>query len=154
MGDYEFKTTTLIAETLEECDIKFGVKKSKEAEQILVGFPIECGPDVFMRYICNEDDNTVGARIFNLVPNIPKEKRLRAIEACNEINRKMRYINFCLDDDDTITAKYDFPQYTPDDGIGNMALEIFVRATQILDSEYGIFMRALYTDDELVIHEE
>ena len=41
--------------------------------------------------------------------------------------------------------------HSPDEGIGEMAFEIFVRMMQILDSEYSIFMKALYSDEELAI---
>lgn len=73
------------------------------------------------------------------------------MEACNVLNHKIRYMKFYLDPDGDINVEYDFPVHSPDDGIGEMAFEIFVRMMQILDSEYSIFMKALYSEDELDI---
>lgn len=73
------------------------------------------------------------------------------MEACNALNHKIRYVKFYLDTDGDINVEYDFPVHSPDDGIGEMAFEIFVRMMQILDSEYSIFMKALYSDEELDI---
>lgn len=104
-----------------------------------------------MRFISRDNDNDVAARIFGLISNTPKEKRARVMEACNVLNHKIRYMKFYLDTDGDINVEYDFPVHSPDDGIGEMAFEIFVRMMQILDSEYSIFMKALYSDEELDI---
>lgn len=60
-------------------------------------------------------------------------------------------MKFYLDTDGDINVEYDFPVHSPDNSIGEMAFEIFVRMMQILDSEYSIFMKALYTEEELDI---
>ena len=73
------------------------------------------------------------------------------MDACNVLNHKIRYLKFYLDTDGDINIEYDFPVRCPDDGIGEMAFEIFVRMMQVLDSEYSIFMKALYTEEELDI---
>lgn len=104
-----------------------------------------------MRFISRDNDNDVAARIFGLISNTPKEKRARVMEACNVLNHKIRYMKFYLDTDGDINVEYDFPVHSPDDGIGEMAFEIFVRMMQILDSEYSIFMKALYSNEELDI---
>lgn len=41
--------------------------------------------------------------------------------------------------------------HSPDNGIGEMAFEIFARMMHILKSEYSIFMKALYSEEELDI---
>lgn len=61
----------------------------------------------------------------------------------------MRHLKFYIDADGDVNVEYDFPEHTPDNGVGEMALEIFVRTVHTLDSEYGIFMKAIYTDDNL-----
>ncbi len=151
MNQYEFKATNLIAETFEKHGVKFDVVNHHGGEQLLAGFSVECGPNVIMRFISRDNDNDVAARIFGLISNTPKEKKVRVMEACNVLNHKIRYMKFYLDADGDINVEYDFPVHAPDDGIGEMAFEIFVRTMQILDSEYGIFMKALYSDDELDI---
>lgn len=151
MSKYEFKAINLIAETFEKRGVKFDVVSHHSSEQLLAGFSVDCGPNVIMRFISRDNDNDVAARIFGLISNTPKEKRARVMEACNVLNHKIRYMKFYLDTDGDINVEYDFPVHSPDDGIGEMAFEIFVRMMQILDSEYSIFMKALYSDEELDI---
>lgn len=151
MSKYEFKAINLITETFEKRGVKFDVVSHRGSEQLLAGFSVDCGPNVIMRFISRDNDNDVAARIFGLITNTPKEKRGRVMEACNVLSHKIRYMKFYLDTDGDINVEYDFPVHTPDDGIGEMAFEIFVRTMQILDSEYSIFMKALYSDEELDI---
>ena len=151
MSKYEFKAINLITETFEKRGVKFDVVSHRGSEQLLAGFSVDCGPNVIMRFISRDNDNDVAARIFGLITNTPKEKRGRVMEACNVLNHKIRYMKFYLDTDGDINVEYDFPVHTPDDGIGEMAFEIFVRTMQILDSEYSIFMKALYSDEKLDI---
>ena len=151
MNKYEFKATNLIAETFEKHGVKFDVVSRHGSEQLLASFPVDCGPNVIMRFISRDNDNDVLACIFGLISNTPREKRTRVMDACNLLNYKIRYMKFYLDTDGDINVEYDFPVRTPDDGIGEMAFEIFVRMMQVLDSEYSIFMKALYTEEELDI---
>lgn len=151
MNKYEFKAINLIAETFEKRGVKFDVVSHHGSEQLLAGFSVDCGPNVIIRFISRDNDNDVAARIFGLISNTPKKKRARIMEACNVLNHKSRYMKFYLDTDGDINVEYDFPVQSPDDGIGEMAFEIFVRMMRILDSEYSIFMKALYSDEELNI---
>lgn len=151
MNKYEFKAINLIAETFEKRGVKFDVVSHDGSEELRACFSVDCGPFVIMRFISRDNDNDVAARIFGLISNTPKEKRARVMEACNVLNHKIRYMKFYLDTDGDINVEYDFPVHSPDDGIGEMAFEIFVRMMQILDSEYSIFMKALYSDEELDI---
>jgi len=151
MNKYEFNATNLIAETFEKRGVKFDVVSHDGSEELRAGFSVDCGPFVVMRFISRDNDNDVAARIFGLISKTSKEKRSRVMEACNVLNHKIRYMKFYLDTDGDINVEYDFPVHSPDDGIGEMAFEIFVRMMQILDSEYSIFMKALYSDEELDI---
>ena len=149
MNEYEWKATNLMAQTFEKHGAKFEVLNSDGVEQLLAGFSVDCGPKVMMRFISQDNDNDVAARIYGLVSNIPQEKHLRVMEACNILNRKIRFIKFYLDEDGDINVEYDFPMHSPDDGIGEMAFEIFIRMMRILDDQYEIFMKALYTEEAL-----
>lgn len=151
MNKYEFKAINLIAETFEKRGVEFDVKNHHGMEELQTFIPIDCGTFTIMRFISHDNDNDIAVRIIGLVSNTPKEKRNRVMEACNVLNHKIRYMNFSLDDDGDVVVAYDFPVRSPDEGIGEMAFEIFVRTMQILDSEYSIFMKALYSEDELDI---
>ncbi len=153
MDKYEFKAINLIAETFEKRDIKFNVVNHRGCEQLWAGFPVKCGPNVIVRFISRDNDNDVAARIFGLISDIPKEKRARVMEACNVLNHKIRHMKFYINTDGDVNVEYDFPVHSPDDGIGEMASEIFFRMMHILNSEYDIFMKALYSDEELDIQE-
>ena len=76
------------------------------------------------------------------------------MEACNMLNKTVRYMEFCLDADGNVEASYDFLQCTPDDGVGKMALEIYAYAMMILNDEYDIFMKALYSEAPLDTEED
>ncbi len=149
MAEYRYNATNLIVEAFNEHDIKFDVRERLDSEQVLAGFSIDCGPSVIVRFISRDDDNDVAVRVAGLLTNTPNEKRARVLEACNILNHKIRYVKFVLDRDGDISVEYDFPIHTPDEGIGEMAFEIFVRMMQILDGEYNIFMKALYSDESL-----
>lgn len=151
MNKYEFNAINLIAETFEKHGAKFDVVSNHGSEQLLAGFSVDCGPNVIMRFISCDNDNDVAVRIFGLIANTPAEKKARVMEACNVLNHKIRYMKFYLDIDGDINVEYDFPVHSPDNGIGEMAFEIFVRTMQILNSEYSIFMKALYSEEELDI---
>ena len=151
MNKYEFNATNLIAETFEERGVKFDVVNHDGSEELRAGFSVDCGPFVVMRFISRDNDNDVAARIFGLISKTSKEKRARVMEACNVLNHKIRYMKFYLDTDGDINVEYDFPMHSPDNGIGEMAFEIFARMMHILNSEYSIFMKALYSEEELDI---
>lgn len=148
MKKYEFNATNLIAKTFEEREVKFHVVNMHGHEEVLAGFHVDNGPKAIMKFISRDNDNDVAVRIFGLV-NAPKEKRGRVMEACNMLNRKIRFMKFYVDTDGDINVEYDFPVHASDDCIGEMAFEIFVRTMQILDHEYELFNKALYTDEEL-----
>lgn len=151
MNKYEYNATNLIAETFEERGVKFDVVSHHGNEQLLAGFSVDCGPNVIMRFISRDNDNDVAAGIFGLITNTPTEKRARVMEACNVLNHKIRYMKFYLDTDGNINVEYDFPMHSPDNGIGEMAFEVFARMMHILNSEYSVFMKALYSEEELDI---
>lgn len=153
MSKYEFKAINLIAEAFEKHEAKFRVFNMQGQEELVAGFSVDGGPNVMMKFIIRDNDNDVAARIFGLITKIPKEKRARVMEACNVLNRKIRFMKFYLDTDGDINVEYDFPVHSSDDCIGEMAFEIFVRTMHILDNEYEVFMKALYTEEELDVRE-
>lgn len=149
MSKYEFKAINLIAETFEKHEAKFRVFNMQGQEELVAGFSVDGGPNVMMKFITRDNDNDVAARIFGMITKTPKEKRDRVMEACNVLNRKIRFMKFYLDTDGDINVEYDFPVHSSDECIGEMAFEIFVRTMHILDNEYEVFMKALYTEEEL-----
>lgn len=149
MSKYEFKGINLIAEAFEKNNLKFSVLNLHGQEELVAGFPVDGGPSVMMRFITRDNGNDIAVRIFGLVTKIPVEKKPRVMEACNILNKKIRFLKFYIDSDGDINVEYDFLQSSSDECIGEMAFEIFIRTMQILDDKYEIFMKALYTEDAL-----
>lgn len=149
MTKFRYKATGLIADTFREHDVKFDVKNILDSEQVCAGFSVNCGPSIIVCFISHDDDNDVAVRVMGLITNTPGEKRDRLIEACNILNHEFRHIKFVVDRDGDINVEYDFPIHTPDEGVGEMALETLVRMMHILDDKYSIFMKALYTEERL-----
>lgn len=154
MNKYEFNATNLIAETFEKRGVKFEVNNHHGMEELQTFLPIGCGSYAIMHFISHDNDNDVAVRIIGLVSDAPMEKRLRVMEACNVLNNKIRYLKFALDDDGDVNVEYDFLAHSPNEGIGEMALEIFLRTMHILNSEFGIFMKAIYSVEELDIQDD
>lgn len=149
MNKYKFHATNVIAKVFKEHGAKFDVENHHGIEHLSAGFSVKFGPVVFMHFISFDNDNDVKAGVFGLLSNTPVEKRYRLMEACNILNRKIRYMKFTVDFEGNINMEYDFPVSSGDDCIGEMAFEIFVRSMSILNSEYDIFMKALYSEEDL-----
>lgn len=153
MGKYEFNTTNLIAESFEKHGIKYSVEHLEGMEILQTGFSIDCGPGVFVNFFNPNKMNTtdVSMRILRLVSHTPKEKRARILEACNVLNCKCRFIKFCVDADGDVNVEYDLPLSTSERGIGETAGILLAGMQVTLNKYYGVFMKALYTDEALDI---
>lgn len=149
MSKYQYKATNLIATNFEQHGIKFRVNSAQGHEEVSAGFPVDGGPAVMMKFISRDNDNDVAARIYGLVSRTPKGKQARVMEACNILNRKTRFLKFYLDTDGDINVEYDFPLKSSDDCVGEIAFETFVKTMSILDKNYELFMKALYSNEEL-----
>lgn len=151
MDKYEFDTTKFIAEAFEKHNKKFRVGKLDGLVEILkVGFVIDNGPKISM-YFLNIDNNDFAVRIFELLSDIPEEKRCRVIEACNVLNREVKYMKFFLDQVGDVSVCYALPFKSANECVGEMAFEIFTYTKEKLNEKYSIFMKALYTDEDLEV---
>lgn len=149
MMNSKYRATGLIQEAFEKKHAKYNVEIVENTESVCVPFAIDEGPGVMARFISRDNDNDVAFRIFGLINDIKVEKRNRVSEACNILNDKVRYLKFIIDDDGDVNVEYDFPQHISDDCVGEVAFEMLRRAMVILDSNYSIFMKAMYTSEEL-----
>ena len=145
----KYHATQLIVKTFKEKDIHFRVEQLGRQEEIRAGFQVDCGPFVTVRFISLDDDNDVAVRVLGIVGGVPKEKRPRVLEACNEINRARRFLKFVLDRDGDVNVEYDFLMRADDCCIGEMACEVFALTMRIIDSNYSLLMKAIYTDEPI-----
>ena len=149
MKKYEYKATNLIAEAFEKYDVRYHTVYKYNIEQLMVSFNIACGPSTDIRFISKSDDNSVEVRILGLINETPKDRRFRMLQACNILNMRTRHLRFHVDNNGNINMEYDFPTNYSNDSLGEMAMETIYRTLVILNEEYGIFMKALYTDEDL-----
>lgn len=147
MQECRYEKAGLIAQAFELNKIKFCVIEGKELEVVCAAFQIKNGPSVNACFFV-EKTGCVHMRVSNLITDIPAEKHLRMLEACNVLNTKLRFFKFSLNKDNTIGMTFDFLETTPKDALGSLACEAFLRSMNVLNNEYGVFMKALYTNED------
>ena len=145
----KYRATDLITKVFDERGIKYRVSEGVVQEEVEAGFSIEGGPMVVEKFISIDDCNDVAVRIFSFINNVPKDKQERILKACNYVNDTVRFMKFSMDDSGDVNISYDFPTNTDDCCVGEMAVEIFVRTMRILKEFYPVFMKALFTNEEI-----
>ena len=141
-------TIRLLAEAFDAHGLTYRVYETEQYQEIHVPFGIRNGPSVNVRYISVHRGNDTLVRIMNLINQVPEEKRIRVLEACNVLNNKFRFLKFNMDSENNVHVEYDFPISTGDDCIGEMASELFIRTMQILNDGYVLLAGALYSADD------
>jgi len=141
-----FHATALITECFQTNEIHYQIVSPEEspAEIVEVPCPIPGGPIVNACLISTDDNNDVGVRIFSLVTQVQKEKRMAVLKACNRLNASYRFITFELDRDNDVCAAFDFPAATSDESLGHSVMEILTRVVGILEDVYPLLMKAMY----------
>ncbi len=95
-----------------------------------------------MRFLSADDDNDVAIQVCP-VARVPQDKKLQMLELINDFHNRFRYIRFYLDSDNDLTVSYDLPVKA--ESIGESAVEIFARFSQILDTVYPEIMRTIWS---------
>lgn len=139
-----YKASNLITETFDAHGIKYDVVEREDASIVEAGFAVESGPQVVAHFISRDDDNDVAVRIFGLVCKVPETRRPAVMEACNTLNRKIRFVKFYLDRENSVNVEADLPVRTDDCCLGECCFELFIRLMKILDDEFHILAEALY----------
>ena len=146
MNDYEYKTTTLIADFFDENSIPYRVRKTNEVEEVISGFSVESGPNLSIHYINNDNNNDITV-LMVLINDVPTSKRNQILEVCNQMNRQCHHACYFITDHNDVMFSYDFLQSITDECIGDAALEILLRTKAALDDNYAELMRVLYRPD-------
>ena len=144
MNEQKFKAIDLVAEAFEKHGFKFRIYKSEDQGELVVGFPIEGGSTILVKYILRGDGNDIAVRVFGLLTRIPPEKRMRVLEACNALNAEYRFLKFNIDSDGDLNVDYDFLMSCADVCVGEMGFEICVRTVKILNEKYGELLKLLW----------
>lgn len=89
----------------------------------------------------DDNGNDVAVRILEFV-KFPTSRLEKAYEVLNEIQIQYRFIRFAIKEDGNAIVEYDFPVgYT---NIGQGAIEIMMRITNILDICYPNIMKSIW----------
>ena len=73
----------------------------------------------------------------------PPERLPKLYEACNEANRKYRYVKFVVDPEKSVVnMEMDIPSRC--ENVGAVAEELLIRAVAILDEVYPKLMQATW----------
>lgn len=139
-----YKATRLIEEAFKKEGLKFSVEEEEKRSYITAGFSIKSGPNVRMLFISRDDDNDVSLRLFGVLSSVDESKVPEITKIVNECNCTYRFVKFCIDSDNDVNVECDLPERTPDDGVGPMCAEYFIRTMKILDEVYPKFMKALW----------
>lgn len=144
-----YKTIELITKEFDKRGVHYEVKKEEMkghiVESINAGFGIDCGPNLLVRFISQDDDNDVLIGIFGMLHvNILEEgKLLKVLQACNTVNREHNYLRFYVDHFGMVNMEYDIPVSVCDTCIGAVAFEIFWRIMNEMDNVYQTFLEEL-----------
>ena len=141
-----FKSTNFIAEAFDKKGIKYHIEEQDDYSCVAAPFGIEGGPVATVRFISRDNDEDVAVRVFSVVNETPKEKELEMLRACSKINCAVRYAKLYMDDDGDVNMEWDFPLKTPEDAVGEIAIESFFRFVRILKAEYHTLAQVIYAD--------
>ncbi len=143
-----YKASERIAATFDEYDVKYRIEEVGEMSSVEAAFEIPGGPDVVVRFISDSDRNDVAVRVLGLVRRVPQERRERMLEACNELNNKVRDLKFTLDFLSNVDVEADLLVETDDSCVGPCCFELFIRFMHVLNDEFHVLMEALYGESE------
>lgn len=143
-----FHATNLISESFDQHGVKYRMNEMENASEIEAGFSIKSGPTVSVRFISSSQNNDVAVRVFGLINQVPEEKRMAVMEACNRLSEEIRFVKFCMNSNANVNVEYDFLANVSDECIGECCFEIFARLMSILDQRYHVLMDALYSESQ------
>ena len=145
--DYFYDSTAIIVNCFEKHGIPYTISVDEKNEEVLAPVTIKKGPDLCVRFICPNDDNNVSVRL-TVINDVPEDKKFKAWEVCNDINRDSTCVYFCLTTNNNIVVKYDFLASTSDDCMGEMACELLSEIRRILNRCYCILAENVCKQDE------
>lgn len=134
--------TKAIEQVFHDADLKYTVREIEKVSFLEAGLASHQGIQSPIRFLSSDDDNDVAVRISPLV-RVPENKTGEILKLINGYHSRYRYIRFCLDSDNDLIAGYDLAVKA--ENIGETALEIFIRFSQILDDVYPEIMRVIWS---------
>ena len=132
-----YKSTELI---MKEFDgkVKYIVAHTDSFECIVVGLALPGYPVRQLHYYCDEGNGVV-VRLPELLNNVSNENYVAVLQECNALTLDTGCLKFGINDNMSVIAGYEFPEFTPDEGVGPMAFEnIYTRGKALHVSAGGM----------------
>lgn len=136
------KTAELFLEELKQHDLKhLPIHEDDEHVMIPLGFQLK-STRVEIVTLFNTDDNAVAIRCMGFL-KISEDQFPQALMCCNELNKKVRWVKFYIDDDLDINIE--------DDAIvdevtgGKEMFELVMRMAAIADDAYPQLNKAIWS---------
>lgn len=131
-----FKAIEQIKEAFEARGLKYQFIENEITQRIIAQMGGDSASYLF-QFISTDDTNRVAVRVFDII-TVPEHKKMIVLAVASKLNRINDSIaKFTLDDDNTITAGFDFPaSFEP---IGPGAIEVLFGMTEIQDAAYPKF---------------
>lgn len=131
----------IIAKTLEAKNIRFELLGDNQ-EAIRTGTALDNAPHIKLLLVVDEDEKSFNMKGYDFI-KVPADKIDRMYKAVNELNTKLRWIKFYVDEKDLeITAECD--AVIDLDTCGAEAWELICRMVGIVDRSIETLQRGLW----------
>ena len=120
-----YKSTELIMEEFKN-KVKYDIFQMGSSEGITVLLLVPGCPLCRLYYLCDEG-NGVYVRIYGLLENVSRDNYVNVLQECNALSCETGCLKFLVDENMEVCAVYEFPENTPNDGVGPMAYELYDR---------------------------
>ena len=136
-----FKATRAIYDALTATGALKGVNTNENGKTSAVTVPFQApGGGSYTIIFANSDDDTdTAVRVFELF-HVGMFKKAKALEACNEMNNKFRYVKFVVDKDGDLNAEYDMTVRGCDPAAASV--EMVIRFSKIIEEAYPVLAAA------------
>lgn len=136
MSNCRYHGIGLVADALDEHDLKYHVDEIDEAEVLNLPIPSKFGPSFTIRFINTDDGNDIQATVTRIIGDIPVEERVHAMTVCNKYSSDIRWIKLFVDRDGDVNIKYSFPMECDDATITEGTMAIVYVIHTFLDRYY------------------
>ena len=125
------------ADNLKSKDLNFDVRELED--ETLVIFPYENRKTTFVF----AGDNGEYAQMMTVIESMSDdEKFVEAVMACNQLNRRFRFVKFVVDDDNDVMALSD--AILDPNSAGDECFELLVRSLKIIKEARPQIMKVIY----------
>ena len=130
---------SLVTRYMDRNDIKYTEVKDNVVKVVYTGDNLRTIP-IFVFF--DEDGEPLVSLKCWEIANFKEDKLAAGIIACNELNKRFRWVCFYLDDDRDVIAQID--AYIDDESCGNVVTSLIKRMVNIIDEGYPTIMQGVW----------